>query len=260
MPSLNLRNKSCLVTGASSGIGAAMARALANAGPRLTLVARRRERLEQVAASLPGATEVKVVVADLRSESARAEVAQACPSPDVVILNAGVSQRAPVAEMDIHMLRSIMELNFFSATDLTFRFLPGMLERNFGHFVVISSVVGYVSTPLRSGYAASKHALHGFYEALRAETAGTGVGVTMAVPGYVRTEVGQQALRPDGPANHPVEPRGMDPDRAAHQIVEALKRMAPEVYVGGTELAAIYLRRFVPALVRRFGPRWAPED
>jgi short-subunit dehydrogenase len=246
-----------LVTGASSGIGAATARALADRGARVTLVARRRSQMEAMVSRWPHPERAVVRAGDLREPDVRARLLED-PAPDVVVHNAGISQRLLVREMDAPRLRDLMELNFLAAAELTMGWLPAMLDRGSGHFAVVSSVVGYVSTPLRSGYAASKHALHGFFESLRAETAGTGVGVTIICPGYVKTEVGMHAQRNDDRAT--TESKGIAAERVAQTLVTAIERRSPEVHVGGPEVWAIYARRWVPSLVRRWAPRTAPDD
>jgi short-subunit dehydrogenase len=129
-----------------------------------------------------------------------------------------------------------------------------MFERSNGHFVVVSSVVGYVGTPERSAYAASKHALHGYFESLRAEAHTRGVKVTMVCPGFVATELRRSALTESGVArgeNAEINPRAMSSEACANAIVRAIETEAPEIHIGGREIAAIYLRRFAPPLLAR---------
>jgi len=255
-----------LVTGASSGIGAATARAAAQRGARVALVARRKERMDALRRELPEPDRVHAFPCDLYDEPARVELARDIRSsfgtPDVLVLNAGVSQRALVEETSLDAIRKIMELNFFSAVHLTQMFLADFLSRRSGHIVVVSSVVGYVSTPKRSAYAASKHALHGFFDALRAEIAGRGVGVHLVCPGYVKTEVGQSALRADGTprgaGRAPIE-RGIPPERCAESVLRAVEKNRRETYVGGPEVWSIYLQRFVPSVLAWVAPRMAPK-
>ena len=134
-----------------------------------------------------------------------------------------------------------------------------LLAAGRGHFVVVSSVVGYVGTPQRSAYAASKHALHGFFEALRAEVRGDGVKVTMVVPGYVATDITLSALRGDGSAHGTraaSNAGGISAEDAARDIARAIERQPHEIHVGrGKEMLAIYLRRFTPRLLAEILPR-----
>jgi dehydrogenase/reductase SDR family protein 7B len=128
--------------------------------------------------------------------------------------------------------------------------LPGMVQRKSGHVVVVSSVVGYISSPLRSGYAAAKHALHGFYDAARAEHWRDGVKFTLACPGYVKTDVSLNAVTGDGGRHAKVDPsiaRGVDPSVCARKIWRAVEKEREEVLVG-REALVVYLKRFFPAL------------
>ncbi|MFP5245752.1 MAG: SDR family NAD(P)-dependent oxidoreductase, partial [Thermoanaerobaculia bacterium] len=157
-------------------------------------------------------------------------------------------------ETSLDIDRAIMDLNYFGTIALTKAVLPSMIARRAGQLVPISSVIGYVGIPLRSAYAASKHALHGFFEALRAETARDGIRITMVVPGYVRTKVSENALRGDGSRHGKLDDthaQAMLPETAASRIIDAVARGKEEVRVGGKEINAVLLRRFIPRLVRR---------
>ena len=196
------------ITGASSGIGEALARVLDRRGARLVLSARRSERLEAVKASLTRPQEHRVLPLDVTATDRAAEhVAEALTGGpvDVLVHGAGISQRSRAAETELAVDRRLMEVNFFGAVALTKAVLPSMLDRGAGHFVVVSSLVGKISTPLRSGYSASKHALHGFFDAVRAELYERGIRVTLACPGFIRTEITLHALTGDG-----IRPRRKD--------------------------------------------------
>ena len=131
-------------------------------------------------------------------EKASQRALQECGPIDILINNGGISQRSVVVETRLEVDRRIMEVNFFGAVTLTKLVLPSMLSRKSGHIVVNSSVIGKFGTPFRSAYAASKHALHGFFESLRAELWGEGIRVTMICPGFVRTNISVNALKGDG--------------------------------------------------------------
>jgi short-subunit dehydrogenase len=129
-----------------------------------------------------------------------------------------------------------------------------MLSRRSGHIVVVSSVLGKFGTPYRSAYAASKHALHGFFDSLRAELWEQGIRVTMICPGFVRTDISVNALKGDGSTFGCMEAAqacGMDPDVCAEKIVRAIEGERNEVYMGGKEKLGVYLKRFVPNLFAR---------
>lgn len=246
------------ITGASSGIGEALSLAFAAEGARLVLSSRRPEELARVRAACRHPDQHHVLPLDLsRPDTFGTAVrdAERLAGPvDVLVNNAGVSQRARAVDADPAVERALMEVNYFGPVALAKAVLPGMLARGGGHLVVISSVMGYVGTPGRSTYAASKHALHGYFDSLRAETWREGLHVTLACPGYVRTQVSANALGPHG-ERHAVtdatHERGIPADRCARAIVRAVARRRDEVYVGGWEVAGIYLQRFLPRVYAR---------
>ena len=244
------------ITGASSGIGAALAEAFAQEGARLILSARRRTELEQVAAKCKG--EPFVLPLDLaQPESFQAHVESALQRfgrIDVVVHNGGVSQRSLAQETRLDVDRRIMDINYFGTVALTKALLPSMKKAKSGHFVVVSSVMGKIGTPHRSTYAASKHALHGFFDCLRAEVADDGLFVTLICPGYIQTDVSKNALTGDGSPNSEVGSDiggGHPVDLTAQQILAAVSARRSEAYVGafGKERLALLLKRFTPGLL-----------
>ncbi|AKF05115.1 SDR family oxidoreductase [Sandaracinus amylolyticus] len=250
------------ITGASSGIGEALALELARGGAKLVLSARRADRLEALRLRCPDPARVAVLPLDVADTTRAKEHAETAQVPfgrvDVMVHNAGITQRSLVVDTALDVDRRIMEVNYFGVVALTKALLPSMIARKSGHFVVVSSVVGYVGTQQRSAYAASKHALHGFFEALRAEGHADGVKVTMVCPGYVSTDLTLSALRGDGSVHGEraaSNAAGMSPAQCAHRIAHAIETQPREVYVGGREVAAIYLRRFAPGLLARILPR-----
>jgi len=244
------------ITGASSGIGAALARELAARGSMLVLSARRGDRLQEVAGSLEGANHrlMPLDVTDgeaVRSTTAR--ILSVAGTPTVVVLNAGISQRSLARETDLAVDRELMETNYFGAVSLAKALLPAMREAGTGRFVVVSSLVGRVGTPLRSGYAASKHALHGFFESVRAEEYEAGLRVTMICPGFIHTELPKRALTGDGSPQGKMDRaqlEGMTPEACAFRIAEAIERGRDEVAIGGKERFVVPLFRFLPTLFR----------
>lgn len=252
----DLNNKVVWITGASAGIGAALARASAAQGARLVLSARRTAELEKVAAGigLP-AQDVLVLPLDLLDTASFAEKVKAVRTRfgrvDLVIHNAGISQRSLVRDTTYEVDRRIMEVNFLGTAALTKAVLPTMLEQGGGQFAVVSSLVGKFGTPLRSAYSASKHALHGYFDSLRAELWRENIAVTIVCPGFIRTEVSVNALTGDGSPQNRMDnatSNGMDPDRFARKMLRAVARKRREVYIGGFEVRAVYLKRFVPGL------------
>jgi dehydrogenase/reductase SDR family protein 7B len=258
MPSTFWDGKVVWITGASSGLGEALAHAFARRGARLVLSARNEERLLAVQAACAHPERHFVLPLDLADEATLAPaVATALARSgaiDVVVHNGGVSQRSLAKDTGLAVDRRIFEINFFAAVALTKALLPTMLARKSGHFVVISSLVGKFGTPLRSGYSASKHALHGFFDSLRAETWRDGLKITLVCPGFIRTAVSLNALTADGSPQGTMDraqEHGMAPEVCAEHIVRAVERGRTEVLVGGPERFAVYLKRFVPGLWNR---------
>jgi short-subunit dehydrogenase len=129
-----------------------------------------------------------------------------------------------------------------------------MLQRKSGHFVVVSSLVGLFGTPLRSAYAASKHALHGFFESMQAEVWQDNIFVSMVCPGFIRTEISTKALTGDGTAHTTLDPAlasGMPADVCARKIIQGIKQRKAQIVVGGKETMGVWVKRFFPALFRR---------
>jgi short-subunit dehydrogenase len=251
-------NKTIWITGASSGIGAATAKHAAEQGYDVVISARREERLQDLKRSIHADVNVHVVPLDVTAidehESIVDEVWEQAGPIDVFVHNAGITQRGLVNETELSVDRRVMEVNFFGVVSLTKAILPKMLDRGSGHFTIVSSVVGYIGTPMRSAYAASKHALHGYFDSLRAEVHDDGVGVTIVCPGYVDTEITVHALQADGSSSGEraeKQQEGASPERVARKLLSATESNKNEIYVGGSEIAAIYLQRLSPSLTAR---------
>jgi short-subunit dehydrogenase len=255
---MSLSGKKVWITGASSGIGEALARELVRRGALVLASARRLDRLEALKQSASGPGRIEVLPLDVSRTDEAAGWVEAAEAKlgaiDVLVHNAGISQRSVVAETALEVDRRIMEVNYFGVVALTKALLPRFLGRRRGHFVVVSSVTGYVGTPERSAYAASKHALHGFFESLRAEGHPHGVKVTMVCPGFVATDITLSALSGDGSLHgqgSTTNAGGIAPETCARAIADGIAGAPREVYVGGKEVAGIYLRRFAPGLLAR---------
>lgn len=249
------------VTGASSGIGEALAKALAGQGARLILSARRVEELERVRNECGGHNAplalVPMDVAELDSIPDKVRQAlEAFGRIDMVVNNAGISQRSLAMETGIAVDQRLMQVNYFGTVAVTKALLPHLVRQGSGRIVSVTSVVGKFGTPYRSAYAASKHAVHGFMEALRAEIAGTGVKVQLVMPGFIRTQVSVNALTGDGSAlgaMDQAQAQGMDPDEAARRILSGIETDALEIYVGGPkERFGLFLKRFFPGRFAKF--------
>jgi dehydrogenase/reductase SDR family member 7B len=252
---MDVNQKTIWITGASSGIGRALAVNLSRRGARLILSARSVKRLEDCRQACTNPDQHVVLPLDLTDlaslEEASRHALQNYAPIGILINNGGISQRALVVDTRLEVDRRIMEVNFFGAVALTKLVLPSMVARKSGHIVVISSVTGKFGTPFRSAYAASKHALHGFFESLRAELWGEGIRVTMICPGFVRTNISVNALKGDGStlgSMDAAQAAGMAPEICAEKIVRAVEAERNEVYIGGKEKLGVYIQRFVPDL------------
>ena len=243
------------VTGASSGIGKAVGEAYAAEGATVIASARRQKPLLGLQKTHPTVQPLPLDVTDYDAVDAAVDGVLARHGPvDVMVLNAGLGQRAPAAETEMAVVRRLMEVNYFAPVHMTKRLLPAMSARGRGHFVVMSSVVGKFGAPGRTAYSASKHALHGFYDGLRAEVHPAGLRVTLVCPGYVRTEFSLTALEGDGSAHGVMDrgqAKGLAPEKVARAILRGVEKEARELLVGGPELAVVQAQRFFPGLLAR---------
>jgi short-subunit dehydrogenase len=257
---MKVKDKVIWITGASSGIGEALAYELAKKGARLILSARRKEELERVKGNCPAEVQpnVRVLALDLTSLSTLRLCVEAAIQffgrVDILVNNGGISQRSLVNETSVDVDKRIMDVNFFGAVALTKHLLPHFIKRKQGHYVTVSSVTGKFGTPYRSGYAASKHALHGFFDAVRAEHYKDNIKVTMICPGFIHTPITLSAVTGNGtPLNKMDEAqyKGKPADWCARKIIKAMEKQKEEVYIGGKEVFAVYLKRYFPTLFSR---------
>lgn len=253
---MQFADKVVWITGASSGIGEALARKIAARGGRLVLSARNREALDRVAAECRenGAAEVLVLPLDVSEhsslEAAARQVFSHFTHLDLLINNAGVSQRSFCIDTDFSVYQQMMNINVLGQIALTQAVLPAMLERGQGHIAVTASVAGKVGAPLRTGYCAAKHAVMGFFDALRTEVAADGLEVTTITPGFIRTNVSKNALGADGSPTGETDEDiagGMDVDECADVIMAGFESGNPEIAVGsGPEMSLLQLKRNDP--------------
>ncbi len=255
---MSLKDKTIWITGASSGIGEALAIVAAEAGATVILSARRRVELERVALRC-NSTKVHIQPLDMADSASLLAAAEAVldqfESIDILVQNAGISQRSKVFDTSMDVVRRVMDVNFFGVVELSKLLLPRFREQQAGQIVIVSSLVGKFGTPLRSSYAASKHALHGFFEALRAEEHENGLRVTMVCPGFIRTNVSVNAITADGQSHGEMDPaqdKGMDPLECAARIWAATEAKKEEVVIAGNkEGSAVLLKRFAPGVLSR---------
>ncbi|MBS1597354.1 MAG: SDR family oxidoreductase [Bacteroidetes bacterium] len=261
------QNKVTWITGASSGIGEALAYALSAAGAMLILSSRKQNELERVKNQCAHPEKIKIIQLDLENASSLQEKTKeaiaAFDHIDIMIHNGGISQRSFVIDTSMEVQRKVMEVDYFSYVSLTNYLLPHFIERKSGHFVIMSSVMGKIGTPKRSAYAAAKHALHGFFDCLRAEVADQNILVTIITPGYIRTNVSVNAVTGSGGSlgimAHDIE-QGLPADKAATQIMKAVASGKFEAYVGknGKEKLALIINRFAPNLLIKSAVKQVP--
>jgi short-subunit dehydrogenase len=255
---MDLAGKTVWVTGASSGIGAALARRIAEKGATVVASARRRDRLEELRAACPGAF-VHVLpmdLADTGSLPAVARKAQELAGPiDVLVNNAGLGQNSVALDTPTAIVEQIMRTNYLGPVTLAHALLPGMLERGAGQLVTVTSILGKFGIRRRSAYSASKHALHGYFDSLRVELrdlGATGVQVTLLCPGWVRTELEVRALTADGTprgSETRAGTTGMTADEFARRALVPIRRGKAEACIGGIEVWGVWVKRFVPSLL-----------
>ncbi|MCE6990221.1 SDR family oxidoreductase [Dyadobacter sp. CY323] len=252
------KDKVVWITGASSGIGEALAIAFAKEQAKLVLTARRTEELERVK-NLTGLPDSSVLILPMdvteldQAENAARQIITHFGRIDIMVHNAGVSQRSYIKDTSMEVYQQLMTIDFFSTVAITKAVLPYMIAQKSGHFIVMSSVAGKIGTIMRSGYNAAKHALHGFYDSLRAEGYSDNIKVTTICPGYIRTNISLNALNESGGKFGKMDSNqenGIPADECARMILDAVKKDKKEIYIGGfKEVAAIYLKRFFPSLL-----------
>ena len=244
----SLKDQVVWITGASSGIGEALAYEMSAQGAKLILSSWRIAELERVKNNCAHSDNVYILPLDLTdSTNLEAKVTTAIAlfgHIDIMMHNGGISQRAPIAETAIAVHREVMELNYFSYIILTKALLPHFIGRCSGYFVVTSSVMGKIGTPMRAAYAAAKHALHGYFDCLRAEVNKYGIKVTVLTPGYIHTPI--SVISGDGSFlnNKPEQiSDGFSADKAARQIIKSIQNETYEPYIGkfmGEERLALF--------------------
>jgi len=257
---LPFKDKVVWITGASSGIGEALCYQFSELGADLIISARREDKLIEVNRKLPrNPGSAKILPIDLeRLEELPKKTNTALSfygKIDYLINNAGLSVKDFAMNTNLSIDQKLMNINYFGPMVLTKNLLPHFLQRNQGHIVVTSSLSGKYGVPKIASYAASKHALHGFYETLRSEIAGNNIPITIIIPGIIQTEITAHALTGSGEPFGKVErtfQTAYPVEKAAKKIIRAVLRKKEEAFVGGSEGFTLYLNRLSPWLLRRF--------
>lgn len=250
------KDKVIWITGASSGIGEALALELAKKEARLILSARREDELIRVAklTKLPE-LDLMILPFDLKDTSnasaLAAQVMNKFGRIDILINNGGYSQRAEAMETSIEIDRQLMEVNYFSYVNLTKAVLPYMKRQKGGQLIVISSIAGKFGFYLRSSYSAAKHALHGFFDSLRLETEKFGIKTLIVCPGKIRTNVSHNAVTASGNKHAEMDPsheNAMSAEECAKRIIQGIVKDKEEIYIGGKEILMVRIKRLFPKL------------
>ncbi|MEG0925465.1 SDR family oxidoreductase [Chryseobacterium sp.] len=253
-------NKVVWITGASSGIGEALVKQLTQtSNAKIILSSRNEEQLYEIAENA-GLTvnQYAVVPLDLKNYKDMPDIASKAVAHfgkiDILINNAGLSQRSLAMETDIEVDKHLMDIDFIGTVALTKAILPYMIKNGSGQIAVVSSLMGIFGAPMRSGYAAAKHALHGFFDALRAELYDKNIVVTIICPGFIQTNISLHAVTGDGSAQGTMDDatmKGMPVEVFAKKMVSAIAKKKNQKSIGGKEVMAVYLKRFFPALLAR---------
>ncbi len=248
--------KTIWITGATSGIGEALALQYATHGCNLILSARRQAELEKVAEICTNrGAKCYVLPLDLSSinnpEALVNEALAFTGTVDILINNGGISQRGLAAQTSMEVVRRIMEVNFFGQVALSSALLTHFIKAGGGQFAVMSSIIGKFGFGLRSSYAASKHALHGYFESLAIENFKHNIHVTMICPGRILTNISLNAVNADGTNYGKLDKgqkNGIAVEVCADKIIQAIESKKPEILIGKLDLIMVYLKRFLPGV------------
>ena len=250
---MGFKNKTVWVTGASSGIGKALAVQFSELGANVVLSSRKESDLREVEKLCKGDTFVlplDLSIPDNFSELVN-RVSEQYEHIDLLINNGGISQRSLASETTLEVDRKLMEVNYFGTIGLTKAILPVMQKQKSGHIITVSSLSGKFGFFLRSAYSAAKFAQVGFFESLRLEEEKNNILISMVFPGFVRTNISQNALSGDGKKHGELDnnqEKGISPEKCAQDIINGILDEKHEIYTGGKEILMVKIKRFLPQL------------
>lgn len=253
-----INGKIVWITGASSGIGEALAYELARRNCKLILSARNIKALEDVKSKCSTAEVVILpfVLSDFDNAKNHVENAIAAFGKiDILVNNGGVSQRSLIADTDFEVDKKLIEVDYLGTVALSKALLPHFIKNKKGHFVTVTSLMGKFGSPYRSGYCGAKHALHGFFDVLRMEHQKDNINVTLICPGFIQTNVAKNALTADGSkqnTNDEATLNGMPVVIFVKKLIKAVESNTFETYIGGKEVLGVYLKRFFPKWLHLF--------
>ena len=263
---VDLKDKVIIVTGASSGIGLASARQFGSEGAKVVMAARSLDRLQELAPSVAPPERVLCVQCDVtREEDCKALVEAAVARfgrLDILVNNAGLSMRAMFKDLDLKVIHSLMDVNFWGTVNCTKFALPYLLETK-GSVVGVISIAGYSALPARTGYSASKYAIRGFLDTIRIEHLKDGLNVLVFAPGYTASNVRNAALTADGSAQGETpldEGKLMSAEDCAKHLSRALRRRRSQVILTVLGRATVLMHRLFPRLTDRMTYRFIARE
>ncbi|MBU8892261.1 MAG: SDR family oxidoreductase [Bacteroidales bacterium] len=260
------KNKVVWITGASSGIGEALTYEFAKQGAKLIISSNQQQELEKVKQECEKlGSECFIQFLDIaeidKMQSITEKLINRFNKIDVLVNNAGISQRSLVIETPIDVDRKVMEIDYFGTIALTKIVLPYMVKNGGGYIAATSSISGKFGFPLRSAYSAAKHAIHGFFETLRAEVYDHNIKVLIAFPGRIKTNISLHAITKDGTAHGKMDDglnAGISVEKCAKQYVNAIRKDKKEVLIGAKELLMVYIHKFLPKLFYKLARKINP--
>lgn len=260
-------NKVVWITGASSGIGEAICYELVKQNAKVIISSNQKNDLQKVKEEcIKLNKDCYIQYLDLLNTGDIDEITKNIIEKfgriDILINNAGISQRALTKDTPISIDRKIFEINYFGTIALTKAVLPYMLKQKSGYIAATSSISGKFGFPLRSAYAASKHAICGFFETLRAEVYNDNIKVLIAFPGRVKTDISKHALTKDGTSHNKMDDGqnfGISAEKCAKKYIRAIQKDKKEVLIGGKELIMVYIKKYLPKLFYKLARKIKPE-
>ncbi|EJL67453.1 SDR family oxidoreductase [Chryseobacterium populi] len=253
-------DKTVWITGASSGIGKALVMELATkTTAKIILSSRKEDQLETIAQKAGLAqNRYAVLPLDLYEYKNMTDIAAKAVAKfgriDILINNAGLSQRSLAMETDIEVDKRLMDIDYMGTIALTKATIPYMIKSGGGQIAVVSSLMGIFGAPMRSGYAGAKHALHGFFDALRAELYKENILITVICPGFIQTRISMNAITGDGSPQGTMDDatqKGMPVQVFAGKMLNAIEKKKYQAAIGGREVMGIFLKRFFPSLLAK---------
>lgn len=254
-----INNKIIWITGASSGIGEALVKEASAQNAKVVLSSRREAELIRVK-KIAGLSDERSLILPLdlaehgQMEDKVEKVIEKFGRIDILINNGGISQRSLIVDTEFSVYKRLMDIDYLGTVALSTAVLPHFINQRSGHYAVVTSLMGKFSSPLRSGYCGAKHALHGFFDALRLEHDDDGIKVTMICPGFIKTDISINSLTGDGSEQKTMDKttgNGMSAETCAKKIMQAIAKNKMEVGIGGKETYALWVKRFFPGLLHR---------